>query len=116
MSHHLGLIVKSENMGMESLIAICLSFRKDNKSSSALEPARRTHHGHGLIHHPLADSEVIVDPTLHFLALRDLFGFETGAGNNPHARDPIQGVCARVNRVSWTVFLERLIGSFSGSR
>lgn len=101
---------------MESLIAICLSFKKDNRSPSALEPARRTHHGDGRIHHPLADSEVVVDPALHFLALGDLFGFETRAGNNPHARDPIKGVCARINRVSWTVFLDGLFGSFSGSR
>lgn len=80
-------------MGLNHKIAIRPSFIK-GESPPALKPARGAHDGHGLIHHPLADTEVVVDPALHFLVLGDLFGLETGAGNNPHARDPVHG-CAR---------------------
>lgn len=100
------LNVKSEKHGDEIVNRQAARLiKEESKSSPALEPARRAHHGHGLIHHPLADAKVVIDPALHFLVLGDLFGFETGAGNNPHARDPVHGVCVRVNRVSWTVFL-----------
>lgn len=87
----------------------CPSRRRDN-SSPALKPAGGTHDGHGLIHHPLANAKVVIDPALHFLALGDLFGFETGAGDNPHARDPghggARGLTELAGLVYCRVFLE----------
>lgn len=54
--------------------------------SSPLEIAGRAHHGHGLVHNPFTDAEVLVDPFLDVLALGDLFGVETGAVNGPRAQ------------------------------
>ena len=65
----------------------------EGQSSSPLEPARGTHHGNRLVHDPLADAEIVINPPLDVLVIRDLFGFETGAINIPHARDPPCRVC-----------------------
>lgn len=56
------------------------------KSPAALEPAGRTHHGHGLVHDPLADTEVVVDPLLDVLIIGDLFSVQTGAIDGPRAQ------------------------------
>jgi hypothetical protein len=37
------------------------------QSPAALEPGGGTHDGNGLVHHPLADAEVVIDPSLDFL-------------------------------------------------
>lgn len=64
--------------------------RGQRHSPTTLKPAGRTHHSHRLIHDPLANTEVIIDPSLEFFALGDLFGLETGADDDPaHTRpDP----------------------------
>jgi hypothetical protein len=50
-------------------------------SSSALEKAARSSKGDGLIHHPLADPEIFVDPFRNLLVVAgNLLCFETGSG------------------------------------
>lgn len=51
--------------------------------SSTLKPAGGAHHRHGLIHDPLADTEVVVKPLLDFFIIRELFGLHTGAKDGP---------------------------------
>lgn len=46
--------------------------------SSTLEETARASDGYGLIHHPLADTQVLVDPLRHlFVITRYAFGLET---------------------------------------
>lgn len=45
-----------------------------------LKVARRAEHRNRLIHHPLANTEVVIDPLLEVLVIGDLVGAETGAG------------------------------------
>lgn len=53
-------------------------------SPSPLEPAAGPGDGDRLIHHPLADAEILVDPLLHLLVLaRDLLRLETGPDGSP---------------------------------
>lgn len=49
-------------------------------SSHMLEPAAGGGDGDGLVHDPLADVEVRVDPFLDVFVVGDLVGVETGAG------------------------------------
>ncbi len=47
--------------------------------SGPLEPSARPGNGDRLVHHPLADAEVLVDPFRHLLVVTSyLVGFETG--------------------------------------
>lgn len=110
------LNVEPESMGMDHKSPFAWPERRIDNSSTALKPARGTHHGHGLIHDPLTNAKVVIDPALHFLALGDLFGFETGAGEQPTRTRPGSWGCARVNRVSWTGVLYGLLGSFVGTK
>lgn len=83
-----------------------------NALPAALKPAGRAHDSHGLIHDPLADAEVVIDPSLDFFVLGDLFGFETGADNDPtRTRPNFSGCARRIQEVSGTV-LSFLSGLF----
>lgn len=62
---------------------VVASHTRSNRSPSPLEPARGSHHRHRLIHHPLPNTEVAVDPLLHVFAVGDLIGVETGAVKSP---------------------------------
>lgn len=53
------------------------------KSPLPLKPARRPQNEHTLIHHPLAHTEVAVDPLLEVFVLGDLVGVEAGAVEDP---------------------------------
>lgn len=63
------------------------------KSPPTLKKTGRAHDRDRLIHDPLADTEVVIDPSLDFFALGDLITFETGADNDPYTQ-PHQ-VCVR---------------------
>lgn len=47
-------------------------------SPPALEIAGGTQDGNGLIHHPLANAEVAIDPFLEVFVVGDFVGVETG--------------------------------------
>lgn len=59
-------------------------------SPPALEIAGGTQDGNGLIHHPLANAEVAIDPFLEVFVVGDFVGVETGAVKIP-TRFPRRG-------------------------
>ncbi|RHZ51467.1 F-box protein [Aspergillus thermomutatus] len=59
------------------------------QSPLAFEVTRGRQDSHRLIHDPLADAEIVIDPFLKVLVIGDLVGVETGAVRTP--RGPDQG-------------------------
>ncbi|GFF22467.1 hypothetical protein IFM46972_00295 [Aspergillus udagawae] len=59
------------------------------RSPLAFEETRGRQHSNRLIHDPLADAEIVIDPFLKVFVIGDLVRVETGAVRTP--RDPDQG-------------------------
>lgn len=74
----------------------------------ALEVARGTQHSHRLIHHPLANTQVVIDPLLEVLVIGDFVGVETGAVKDPTRCPPGFGGCARDELISLLAVTNRV--------
>ncbi|KAF4157253.1 hypothetical protein CNMCM6936_001211 [Aspergillus lentulus] len=64
-------------------------------SPLAFEITRGRQHRHRLIHDPLADAEIVIDPFLKVFAIGDLVSVETRAVTTP--RDPDQGAGKQIS-------------------
>lgn len=82
-------------------------------SSFPLKPARRAHNSNRLIHDPLANSEVVIDPSLDFLVLGNLVRVHAGAVKVPvrtHTSHKWGRVRRGGGRVSLSFSLSRMFG------
>jgi len=61
------------------MISVDGHFSRPLGLSLSLEPTRRSCDGHGLIHHPLANSQVLVDPDIDIFILSEGIFLETGS-------------------------------------